>query len=49
MSLFSERYKYAKVSDAIIIERITPEIKNAIYNCFKIYIYPRQFDYAQLL
>ena len=30
MSLFSERYKYVKVSDAIIIERITPEIKNEL-------------------
>lgn len=44
MSLFSERYKYVKVSDAIIVERITPEIKNAIYNCYKVYIYPRRFD-----
>ncbi len=44
MGSFSERYGYVKVSDALIIERITPEIKNAIYNCYKIYIYPRQFD-----
>ena len=34
MALFSERYGYKKVSDVIIRERITPEIKNAICTCF---------------
>lgn len=34
MKLFSERYGYTKPSDVIIRERITPEIQNAIYNCF---------------
>ena len=34
MALFSERYGYTKPSDIIIRERITPEIQNAIYNCF---------------
>ena len=34
MKLFSERYGYIKPSDVIIRERITPEIQNAIYNCF---------------
>lgn len=33
MALFSERYGYTKPSDVIIRERITPEIKNAIFNC----------------
>lgn len=33
MALFSERYDYTKPSDVIIRERITPEIKNAIFNC----------------
>ena len=44
MGSVSERYGYVKVSDALIIERITPEIRTAIYNCYKLYIYPRQFD-----
>ena len=44
MGSFSERYGYVKVSDALIIERITPEIITAIYNCYKLYIYPRQID-----
>lgn len=34
MGLFSERYGYKKVSDVIIREEITPEIKNAICSCF---------------
>lgn len=34
MGLFSERYGYKKVSDVIIRETITPEIKNAICSCF---------------
>lgn len=34
MSLFSERYGYTKPSDVIIREKITPEIQNAICNCF---------------
>jgi len=34
MALFSERYGYKKVSDVIIREKITPEIKNAICTCF---------------
>ena len=34
MALFSERYGYTKVSDVIIREKITPEIKNAICSCF---------------
>lgn len=34
MTLFSERYGYTKPSDIIIRERITPEIQNAICNCF---------------
>lgn len=34
MALFSERYGYKKVSDVIIRERITPEIKNAICTCY---------------
>lgn len=44
MGSFSERYGYFKVSDALIVEKITPEIINAIYNCYKMYIYPRRFD-----
>ena len=44
MGSFSERYGYVKVSDALIVEKITPEIINAIYNCYKMYIYPRRFD-----
>lgn len=31
---FSERYGYTKVSDVIIRERMTPEIQNAICNCY---------------
>jgi len=31
---FSERYGYEKPSDVIIRERITPEIQNALCNCF---------------
>lgn len=34
MVLFSERYGYTKPSDVIIRERITPEIQNAICNCY---------------
>ena len=34
MALFSERNGYTKVSDVIIREKITPEIKNAICSCF---------------
>ena len=34
MALFSERYGYKKISDVIIREKITPEIKNAICSCF---------------
>jgi len=34
MSLFSERYGYTKPSDVFIRERITPEIQNAICNCY---------------
>ena len=34
MGLFSERYGYKKVSDVIIREEITAEIKNAICSCF---------------
>lgn len=34
MGLFSERYGYKKVSDVIIREEITDEIKNAICSCF---------------
>lgn len=34
MALFSENYGYEKVSDLIIRERITPEIQNAILNCY---------------
>lgn len=34
MVLFSERYGYTKPSDVIIREQITPEIQNAICNCF---------------
>ena len=37
MGSFSERYGYVKVSDALIVEKITPEIINAIYNCYKMY------------
>jgi len=32
--IFSERYGYIKPSDMIIRERITPEIQNAICNCY---------------
>jgi len=32
---FSERYGYVKPSDVIIRERITPEIQNAICNCYE--------------
>lgn len=49
MGLFSERYGYKKVSDVIIREEITPEIKNAICSCFDqlldIYSTAR-YDYA---
>ena len=49
MALFSERYGYKKVSDVIIREEITPEIKNAICSCFDqlldIYSTAR-YDYA---
>lgn len=34
MALFSERYGYIKPSEVIIRERITPEIQNAILNCY---------------
>ena len=34
MKLFSERYGYTHPSDVIIRERITPEIQNAICNCY---------------
>lgn len=33
MKLFSERYNYTNPSEVIIRERITPAIKNAIFNC----------------
>lgn len=36
MALFSERYGYAKPSDIIIRERITPEIENAILTCYDV-------------
>ena len=35
MGLFSERYGYTKPSDVIIREQITPEIGNAICNCYE--------------
>ncbi len=44
MRSFSERYGYVIVSDALIFEKITPEIKTAIYNCYKMYIYPHHVD-----
>ena len=31
---FSERYGYLKPSDVFIREQITPEIQNAICNCY---------------
>lgn len=34
MASFSERYGYTKPSDVIIREKITPEIQNAILNCY---------------
>lgn len=34
MKIFSERYGYAKPSDVIIREKITPEIQNAICSCY---------------
>lgn len=34
MAVFSERYGYTKPSDIIIREKITPEIQNAILNCY---------------
>ncbi len=34
MALFSDRYGYTKPSDVIIREKITPEIQNAICNCY---------------
>lgn len=34
MALFSERYGYTNVSDVIIREEITRDIRNAICNCF---------------
>lgn len=34
MASFSERYGYTKPSDVIIREQITPEIQNAICNCY---------------
>lgn len=34
MATFSERYGYIKPSDAIIREKMTPEIQNAICNCY---------------
>lgn len=34
MASFSERYGYTQTSDVIIREKITPEIQNAILNCY---------------
>lgn len=34
MATFSERYGYIKLADALIREKITPEIQNAICSCY---------------
>ena len=36
MGLFSERYGYVKPSEAIIVECLSQEVQNAIFNCLKI-------------
>lgn len=48
MELFSERYGYAKPSDVIIREQITPEIESAICNSFEFLRNGSYFMYCEI-
>ncbi len=48
MRFFSERYGYRKPSDVIIREQITPEIENAICNCYECIRSESYFMYCEI-